>query len=199
MRVPRKGMRELLRKVTSTFQAARVVVTGYFRIVTGYFRIVSGDSGIDRLALLLGAIGFGFGGPLPGIVGAALSAAQAKHLRDRSLTFHKRATERLKQAVDEVDRELGGGRVVFADPDFKDKHAVFADESLLWGIELDTGPADDEDRGGVEGERAQACELVNRSDPDRSGMTKCIRASVGHPNVKGARRYSEAIIRALEI
>jgi lysophospholipase L1-like esterase len=181
-------MKFLLRKVTENkFPNAKVIVTGYYPIVTD-------DSNLNSLILLLGGLGLLVGGLAGAIVGGAVSIAQKDIMVDRSKKFIQESMQQLKKAVDDTNTHLGGTpRVFFAQPNFTSKNAVFASESLLWGIEPDLGPADDEALGGVEQARHEACNLVVDDDSNRTSLTQCVRASIGHPNVNGAKEYARVI------
>jgi len=193
-------MKYLLEKVTGAdgFSQAKI-------IVTGYYPIVSDDSDLNTLILLLAGLGMlaggTVGGPLGGlagaIVGGVVSAAQKDVMVSRCKRFSDEANQKLQQAVLDVKAANAtknlNQQIFFAKPDLKKSNAIFASDSWLWGIENDLGPADDGQIGGVEQIRSDACHLVDSQEPGRTSMTKCIRASMGHPNVKGAREYCRVI------
>ncbi|MCK4567749.1 MAG: hypothetical protein KAU48_10605, partial [Candidatus Thorarchaeota archaeon] len=137
------------------------------------------------------------GGLSGAIAGGAISASQKGTIVSRCNTFAEEANENLQDAVDAVNEEQSSDdpRIFFAEPEFKDKNAIFADESWLWGIENDLGPADDDQIGGVETARQDACDDAGVDGVD--GFM-CRRASIGHPNVTGAEEYAKVIITELD-
>lgn len=183
-------MKALLRKVTHKYPNATVVVTGYFRIV-------SEASDLPYLDALLVALGMLSSTILAAAVAGGVSDHQKDIMESRCKTFASESVKYLKQAVDEIKAEnalLGLNTKLFvAIPQFDDQNAVFAPDSWLWGIEADFGPADDYQLGGVEETRNDACNLVQSREPGRTNMTRCVRASVGHPNKAGAAEYAMAI------
>jgi lysophospholipase L1-like esterase len=187
-------MKVLLKKVTQRFPNAQVVVTGYFQIITD-------SSSLVQLYCYLMALGMLLGGPVAAAVVGGVSAAQKDTMVSHCKTFADSANAKLLQAVNDVKSENAAAgqnsRIAFAKLNYLGKNAIFADESWLWGLELDGGPADDVELGGVEDKRAQACSIVESDDPDRTLEIKCVRASVGHPNQAGAAEYARAIIAVL--
>jgi hypothetical protein len=188
-----EDMKVLLGKVTQRFPNAKV-------IVTGYYQIVSDDSDLNRLTLLLAGFGM-LVGALGAAVGVGVSIAQKNAMVSRSRSFAEAAEDRLKEAIADVraaQRAAGlKERVFFASPSFGPSNAIFAGNSWLWGLELDLGPADDKELGGVEADRQAACERVESEHPGRTDGFRCKRASMGHPNEKGAQAYAKAVIPLL--
>jgi hypothetical protein len=193
-------MKVLLEKVAEPGRFSQAKI-----IVTGYYPIVSDDSDLNALILLLAGLGMLAGGEVGGIVGGlagaivggVVSVTQKDVMVSRCKRFSDEANQKLQQAVADVKAANAAQslnqQLFFAKPDFKKSNAIFASDSWLWSIENDLGPADDEQYGGVEGARSTACHLVDSQDPDRTSMTICIRASMGHPNVKGAQEYGRVI------
>ena len=187
-------MKYLLKKVSNKFPHAKIVVTGYYQIV-------SGDSNLDALILLLSGLGMLVGGLATAIAAGAVSVEQKGVMASRCKRFAEEANKYLKQAVaDTITENSASGRnnqLLFAEPNFGAANSIFASDSWLWGIEMDLGPADDPQYGGVEGARSEACNSVDSQYPGRTSMTRCIRASMGHPNVKGAKEYARVITALL--
>jgi hypothetical protein len=177
----------LLNRVIQRFPNAKI-------ILTGYYKAVSKKSDLGLLILFFAGLGMLVGGLVGAIVGGIVSDAQKDKMVSRCRTFTKEANQKLQKAVDDVNTNQGGNpKIFFAKPEFTNENAIFASDSWLWGIEGDLGPADDEEIGGVEQIRNEACELVNSQDSERTDMTICVRASIGHPNVAGAREYARVI------
>ncbi len=81
--------------------------------------------------------------------------------------------------------------MIFVDPGFTEENAAFASEPWLWGLNNDLTPQDE-----VAGPRRGACDAAI---PRHEGLAReqCYRASAGHPNVTGARKYADAILQAM--
>jgi microsomal dipeptidase-like Zn-dependent dipeptidase/lysophospholipase L1-like esterase len=176
----------VLKKVTSKFKNADVVVTGYFPIITQ-------DTDINMVETLLIAAGVVLTGPAGGWAASQIKQALVANCR----AFDAQATTSLQAAVAETNDWLisptGGGearpRIFFANPLFTTRNAVFAPDPWLWGINGDSTPQDNL----VAGSRWTACNL-NRT---RTDLEICKRASIGHPNARGAQEYAKAITEAL--
>lgn len=172
-------MKELLAKITTKFKTAKVVVTGYFPIVTE-------ETDIRLLETLLIAIGHSMAGQAGGWAMSRVKPTLVNLCR----IFNNQSRAKLRAAVDETNAALGGEpRVFFASPTFSKRNAVLAPDPWLWGINADSSPQDNL----VAGSRRVACNL-NRS---RTNLDICKRASIGHPNVRGAREYAKAIVAAI--
>ncbi|MDP2321081.1 MAG: hypothetical protein Q8O42_17285 [Acidobacteriota bacterium] len=113
----------------------------------------------------------------------------------KCMQFWKESHKHLRQAANEVNAGLSQPRVTFADPGFTENNAVFAGEPWLFGLKNDPffSPQDE-----VVNERRAACNLAfpPHEFPSRE---QCYRASAGHPNVEGARRYAAAISAAIGV
>lgn len=161
-------------------------------VVTGYYKIVSNESDINKLLWFMIALG-----GIAGSIGAAITENQKDVIVSRSKRFAESTNLNLQRAIDEANTNLGIGkppRIFFAKPDFKDENAIFTgDTSWVWGIDSDLDPADNAPNGGVEDHRTGVCILVDIQEPGRSDRFRCIRASIGHPNVKGAIEYARVI------
>ena len=182
-----EDMKFLLEEVTNKFTKARV-------IVTGYYQIASEDSDVTMLAMLLVGVGIPLVGlPTSMIVSGVLTAAAKQIIVDRCRTFAERSRIEQARAVQEVNSELGGEpRVIFAQPEFSPRNAIFAPDAWLWGLDGDLSAADDENDGGVAPHRLQDCAIAGDRAPVYCGI-----ASIGHPNVEGAREYARVIIASM--
>ena len=110
---------------------------------------------------------------------------------DRCLVFWRESTDCLQRAVDETNAALTAPRIVLVDPGFTEDNAMFAGDPWLWGLNSDLSPQDE-----VVDARHGACDVAI---PWFDGFAReqCYRASAGHPNVKGAQRYADAILQAI--
>ncbi|HUF31454.1 MAG TPA: SGNH/GDSL hydrolase family protein [Gemmatimonadaceae bacterium] len=188
-------MKELLSLVLTSFPNAKVVVTSYFPIV-------SGSTPAEALALLFATI------PGFGLAASLVTILTRDRLAGQSRVFNEESIEGLRQAVAEarplelstaaVVRRPSGGRpqfptaqtavlerprAAFARVPFESRHCYGAPDSWLWGLKPDQALLS----------RQQQCQVLGQ------GLNPwCMYAAWGHPNVRGAREYANAIIDALE-
>jgi len=163
-------------------------------VVTGYFQFVSAETDVSQLeALALSAEG-----PQEDLDELRLGIAS---VGQNSAVFDAVARQSLQRAVATVgDASADHPPIVFADPGFGPRNAVFAPDPFLWGLvsrpELEDAmdvpvPVFPEDP--LLEYRIEAC-----AEPDaRPELLPCLYASVGHNNPKGARRYADVIVQAL--
>ncbi|HOB73229.1 MAG TPA: SGNH/GDSL hydrolase family protein [Phycisphaerae bacterium] len=178
-------MLKLLDKTRLAAPAAKIVVTGYYDIV-------SLESRLPELAQYILASGVDDD---PSGLGAAPEIAEQTRL------FREIAHASLSAAVEETNAAAAEpARIAFVDPGFGPQNALFASETLLWGLTADRIQQAAANEGltlfpedPLADLRATGCfnnRLVN--------PLGCLYASVGHPNPAGAKRYAEAIIPVLE-
>lgn len=180
----RDDMRSLLDKVGVKFPNAAIIVPGYFKI----FSSKSDSALVTALVTVLN--------PQGALVLPATHVALKKLLEERSATFWEVAHENLQKAIDQLNADLGSTRAVFADPMFGDDNAMFTgNSSWVYGINAALEPLDRESLGGVALERRAHCSAAGQSGVD---ALTCQRASVGHPNLKGADAYALAITKAFD-
>lgn len=174
----RDGMTALLQTIVARFAAATIVVTPYYPIL-------SYDSEISALRLLLEEHGLS-------VTPHAMEYSAGRNpIVEGCLRFWRESQAALAAAVQAV----GLSRVRFADPVFTEQNAVMATDPLLWGLGLVIGmPPEDE----VVDARRAACDVAIPAF-DVIRREQCYRASAGHPNVAGARRYADAVVQALGI
>ncbi|MFD2611598.1 IPT/TIG domain-containing protein [Paenibacillus gansuensis] len=174
-----QSMYTLLNKVTTDYPRAKV-------IVTGYYAPISRKSDLAAVEALLIALGILIGGVGGGGVGGVFGLAQFEAICQRCEKLERDSKLYLQQAVDRRNQELGAQRIFFADPAFGPDHAALTDDPYLFGINLDFSPQDY-----IAGER-----LVSCTEAGCTGQTMeiCKRASMGHPNPKGAQAYANAIM-----
>ena len=177
------SMRVLLDAVCRRFDdpATRIVLTPYYPILSP----LSKPFGIPWLLATEGLA-------LPAYVDLA---SGTNILVAKCMQFWKESDKHLRRAADDVNAARPQPRVIFADPGFTENNAVFAGDPWLFGLKNDLlfSPQDE-----VVSERRAACNLAFPPDqfPSRE---QCYRASAGHPNVEGARRYAAAIMAALDL
>jgi hypothetical protein len=180
-------MVELLKELVSKFSKAKI-------IVTGYYQVISNQSDLALLDALMIAVGL----DLASIPGAIIGGLATAEIRDRisanCALFASEANRQLQNAVAEVNAALPGSvgtRAFFADPKFGPANAALAPDSFVYGIHIDLSP---EDPTSVAGPRAAACDAAGSGQTD---VAICKRASVGHPNARGAQAYANAIMPLL--
>lgn len=92
----------------------------------------------------------------------------------------------LQQAVDETNANLTREkRFFFADPNIAAEHSALTDDPYVFGVNLHMSPQDF-----IATERLISCTKARCTGVD---FEICKRASIGHPNKKGAIAYAEAI------
>lgn len=171
-------MKDLLDDILKNYRNSKV-------LVTGYYKIVSDESDLVKLQWVIGAFAE--------IIDLILSNGDVPDLVDRSKLFKVNAHQFIQLAIKESNANdqnkiEGKDRVYFVDPEFDDDNAVAAPNSFLWEVSQFLEPVDTENVGGVAEKREVECEdAKNRI----SSLFQCKRASLGHPNVDGARRYYE--------
>jgi hypothetical protein len=176
------SMRVLLTGVVQRFPAPQTHI-----VVTSYYPILSHDSKPFGIPLLLESEGV-----FVPRAAANLPAAQ-NPIVQRCLQFWNESTQCLQQAVADVNAANPPARIIFVDPGFRERNAVFADDPWLFGLQFGLLPEDE-----VIAPRHGSC---NAAIPplDFLAREQCYRASAGHPNVKGAAQYATAIKQALGI
>ncbi|MCM3140877.1 IPT/TIG domain-containing protein [Brevibacillus sp. MER 51] len=176
------SMKELLVKVTNKFTQAKVIVTGYYPPVSEK----SDMTAVEALLIGVGAIVGGVGG---GAAGGILGAAELEKVYKRCAQLEAESKVYLRKAIDERNAELGQQRIFFADPNFGPEHAALTDDPYVFGINLDLTPQDL-----IAAERLVSCTEAGCTGLD---FEICKRASIGHPNQKGAQAYANAILPLL--
>ena len=152
-------------------------------IVTGYYPVLSPDSRPLRIPFLLQTYGVG----VPSFVDPQAVFTKTIAL---CMQFWSESSLHLQRAVLACNAAVGGTRVRYAAVPFTAGNAVFASDPWLFGLNGDFSPQDE-----VAVDRRAACDL--NIDPfDVFAREGCYRASAGHPNVRGAAAYAQAIVAA---
>jgi hypothetical protein len=196
-------MKRLLPHVLQRFPSAKVVTTSYYPIVseesdlTGLARIVSLYNptrpivrATEPLRNALAAQSRVFheeyvAGVRPVVRQArapeVIAAAASTPTRSRAVTVDRAAAGTRVAAIDPTAR-----RTAFVLVPFKPENAYGASDSWLWKL-------GEEDQ--VATTRRQQCTSAGFSS---ALNPKCYLAAMGHPNVKGAKEYAQAIIGELQ-
>ncbi|MCL4741735.1 MAG: hypothetical protein KJZ54_05975 [Phycisphaerales bacterium] len=191
----RNKMIETLRFALTNFPNAAIVVNGYFPVFSMY-----SSAALFRVQALV-AIHY-----VPGLnFVAPLTIAAAA---DASRAWQVASNRRLRQAIATVRAEFPGRNVFFARSGIERERCLFAPFTMLWDYDgvPDVTPTNELDvamilagitpHDEVAVQRHAAVTAAGFTDPVRAATS--IMASVGHPNVAGARDYAESIIDALE-
>lgn len=185
-----QDMKVLLDRVTKKFPSATIVVSGYYPIISEETDLAA----LEAVLIGAGVIVGGTWAVVPGAtIGAGVTAVVGLLVKDKLVTnsrvFAEESAAKLRAAVAEINSTLGGQpRVRFADPRFGPQNAIFAPSSFLFGLNLDLSPQDP-----IAAERIAACAMA----PPQIDRFICERASIGHPNAKGASAYADAILAAI--
>jgi lysophospholipase L1-like esterase len=201
-------MEGLLRRITKSFPAAEVIVTGYYPFFSAQ----------TRNDFVMKALARRFFATKPGA--PKLSSKEVlERLTANSLEWYRASNRALAEAVRKVNAELGGGRgrVTFARIEFPPEYSFAARGTRLWGLNrspfrmalvlLSFGrillPSDDE----VRRQRSASCDEVYKRQPNetpdekkkrQNGRLLCRYAALGHPNREGAMLYADAITSLLK-
>jgi lysophospholipase L1-like esterase len=178
-------MATLLTNVATTFQAATIVVTGYYPIVSKDTQPDPMYSWVSVMPMLL-PLFLGF---------------KVKFDADWLLGLHDRWTQNCRvfdttvrdgqqQAVADLNRQLGTGRIVHVTVPFapENSYGTSPGSTWLWTF------GDQAFATGVAERRRIDCAADGRTGFD---LAPCQEAEAGHPNLVGARKYADAIIAAL--
>ena len=199
-------MENLLRRISISFPAAHVIVTGYYPFF----------SEKTRNDFILRALVRRFFKSIPGNHTVS-SKELLQRLTANSNEWYRASNDALSQAVRNVNSSLYREQVMFAKIEFSPEHSFAAPQSYLWQLNrspfrmvlvlLSFGkimlPSNDE----VRKQRSASCrEFFKRQRSETDAQKKeldqrrlqCRYAALGHPNRKGALLYSEAILELLK-
>lgn len=179
-------MKRLLKKAVNTFtnDTCRFVVTGYYPILSSKSDPVEVEVDYLEKLLELHCLTIPTHFDRDPIV---------SHIVSLTEQFWNQSNDQLSKAVAETNSEMRlGNRIIFVPSPFTKENALFAGDPWLFGFNADLSPQDE-----VITERADACNY-HYSDPfDFAQREVCHYASVGHPNVAGAKAIATAILNSL--
>ena len=202
-----KPVANLLRRIATTFPAARI-------IVTGYYPFFSADTRND---FVVKAFARRFFKTQPDGAPRMSSREVFERLKVNSSQWHQTSNIKLAEAARSINAELGLERVIFVKIAFPAAYSFAAPETHLWGFNrspfrmtlllLSFGkillPSDDE----VRKQRTSSCNEFYKDRPNATAEEKkerkalrlfCRYAALGHPDKKGAVLYADAITDVLK-
>jgi lysophospholipase L1-like esterase len=200
----------LLRKITSSFANAHVIMTGYY----SFF------SEKTRNDFFLKAMARRFFKDNPGAPKMG-SKVTLERLIANSKEWYEASNQSIAAAVAKVNAELGsrdsGPRIDFAQLHFLPAHSFKAPETYLWGfnpspfkrllvflsfgkVQLETNDErrKQRNRGCDEFYRRQAGETPDEKKDREKNRLTCRYSALGHPNRKGAVFYAQEITSQLK-
>jgi len=202
-----KPVEDLLRRITTTFPAAQVVVTGYYPFFSEETR---NDFVVKALASRF------FKTQANGASRMSSKEVFAR-LKSNSSQWHQASNNELATAVRKINSEIGRPRVTFVRIEFPAEYSFAGPKTHLWGFNrspfrmallfLSFGrvllPSNDDVRklrtaSCNEVYKEQPNETVEQSKDQKALRLFCRYAALGHPNRKGALLYADAITTALK-
>jgi lysophospholipase L1-like esterase len=198
----------LLRRITTAFPSARVIVTGYYPF---FSEQTKNDFVLKGLARRFFKTRIDDGQQMS-------SKEVFERLKLNSREWYQASNSRLTEAVRKINAEVGQQRVVFAKIEFPPSYSFSAPQTHLWNFNrspyrmallfLSFGkvllPSNDE----VRKHRTASCNVLYREKPNETPQEKtdrkalrlfCRYAALGHPNRKGALLYADSITRTLKL
>lgn len=199
----------LLSSLHNTYKNAKIVVTGYFKIASNQsdLALLNGlATGVGiQASVIASAVGgpaaaaFGLPPPDPitaAIIGAIVGNVEADTYRkiavDHSTILLTDSSALLQQNVNSIN-QLGSGPIAaFALVPFTDANSFAAPQNWLWPLPT---PATTQDE--VYAQRGVLCQHLPAGDSNYTATT-CPVASMGHPNLTGAKQFAQAIEAQLQ-
>jgi lysophospholipase L1-like esterase len=199
-------MEELLRRITTSFPAAEIIVIGYYPFFSEH----------TRNDFLVRALARRFFKTQPGA--PKISSKEVfKRLEVNSKQWYETSNQTLAQEAQKINVEIGRQRVMFARIEFPPDYSFAAPRTRLWNFNrspfrmalvlLSFGrillPSNDE----VRRQRTASCDEVFKKQPNETPEQKkerkalrlsCRYAALGHPNRQGALLYADAITNILQ-
>ena len=201
-----RPMQDLLRRITTSFPTAQIIVSGYYPFFSEH----------TRNDFIVRALARRFFKTQPGA--PKISSKEVfERLKVNSKQWSETSNQTLAQGAQRINAEIGRQRIMFARIEFSPEYSFAAPKTRLWGFNrspfrmalvlLSFGkillPSNDE----VRGQRTAGCNEVFEEQPNETPQEKkeretlrlsCRYASLGHPNREGSLLYSEAIINLLK-
>ena len=202
-----KPVESLLRRIATTFPAARIILTGYYPFF----------SAETRNDFVVKALARRFFETQPEGTPRMSSREIFERLKVNSNQWYQTSNIRLAQAARDLNSELGRERVTFVKILFSPVYSFAAPKTHLWGFNrspfrmallfLSFGkillPSNDQ----VRKQRTSSCNEVYQDQRNETAEEKkdrkalrlfCRYAALGHPNKKGAALYANAITEVLK-
>jgi len=200
-------METLLRKVTTSFPVAQV-------IVVGYYPFFSENTPNDFVTRTLARKLFKSTNPSA----PKMHSKQVfERLAANSQEWYRASDKSLAEAVRKINAELSNERVAFAKLDFLPEYSFAAKETRLWGFKrspfrmmlvfLSLGKIQLSTNDEMRGQRQASCDVFYKAPPDETAEQKRVRrsrrflcryAALGHPNRRGAILYANAMVEVLK-
>jgi len=190
-------MLSLLLELARTYENSKIIVTGYYPIVSAYSDLTALTALATHTGALAGSlspaaaalVGIPIDPVTAAIIGAVAGAIASdqykRHCIANSDTFAIISTNELLTAAVRANNTYPGNRIEFVPAPFGPTNAYAAGpNTFLWIVPIAPIVQDE-----VYAERFEACRVV----PAGVGNVLCVEASMGHPNVRGAQAYADAI------
>jgi hypothetical protein len=173
----------LVEKLAAKFKNARIIIAAYYEFLTK-------ESQRGYIRALLKAFGKMPGGFMADWAIRTVMGIVKRRLLKNCDTFSDQSLIAFQQVAEEINRRSGKQRVLVARANIRTQNAAFASDPWLFGVRKDLSPQDPQ-----AAVREAAC---RETDLARKRPFICSRASVGHPNPKGAKAYAEAIFALIQ-
>lgn len=176
----------MLNKIRLTLPNAKAVVAGYFPIFSD-----ESDPEIDVLSHTLTILSLL--SPAPG-AGLLISYIAKEYLLGELASLSRVWADRSRRSLTQAVARVNARRprvFALAQPQFDPLECLYAPANRLFNLDENLDPVDP-----MKIERAALCV---RDGFTGSGKRVCFRASVGHPNEFGARKYADSIIKQLRL
>lgn len=204
----RRPVERILRRITTAFPAAQVILTGYYPFF----------SEETRNDFVLKGLARRFFKSRRDDGNVRMSSKEVfERLKVNSRYWHQASNTTLAEAVSTINAELGQQRIVFVEVEFPAAYSFAAPQTHLWGFNrspfrmallfLSFGkvllPTNDD----VRKQRSASCDDLYKKEQDETAEQKgnrkalllfCRYASLGHPNRKGAQLYADSITKVLK-
>jgi hypothetical protein len=187
-----ESMLLVLETIADNFPNALIMIPGYYQLIS------KETQAVELPKSLFGLVGLRKLGTIVHTLFFRIHLVRDL-LADRSAVWKKHSDLGLEAAVNELNRthpvknppgQTEHPRAVFVPSPFTPKNSYAAHETYVWEL-VDWGRSNDETRL----ERDQLCKLERRKG---LGHFLCKKGAFGHPNVRGAHAYFEAIKCKLE-